>query len=119
LVGAGIPVEEAALDAELLARRALDWDRPTIFARLADEAPPGFETAFRPLLDRRLRREPMAYILGAQEFWGREFLVGPGVLIPRPETELLVEGRWPRFASAARTCRSASWMPAPAAGVWR
>ena len=56
LVGAGIPVEEAALDAELLARRALGWDRPTIFARLADEAPPGFETAFRPLLDRRLRQ---------------------------------------------------------------
>src|SRR5690349_19092727 len=91
LIGAGIDGAEAALDAVLLARQALGWDRATLVARLAEPAPPGFDAAFRPLLERRRQREPMAYILGLQEFWGRDFRVGQGVLIPRPETELLVE----------------------------
>jgi release factor glutamine methyltransferase len=91
LVSAGIDASEAALDAELLARQALGWDRATLVARLADPAPPGFDVTFAPLLERRRRREPMAYILGVQEFWGRDFKVAPGVLIPRPETELLIE----------------------------
>jgi release factor glutamine methyltransferase len=91
LIAAGIEAGEAVLDVELLARHALGWDRATLVARLADAAPGGFEDRFGPLVDRRIRREPMAYILGVQEFWGRDFVVGPGVLIPRPETELLVE----------------------------
>lgn len=90
-MAAGIASEEAALDAELLARDRLGWDRATLVARLADEAPAGLEPAYSAAIERRVRREPMAYILGRQEFWGREFLVGPGVLIPRPETELLIE----------------------------
>jgi release factor glutamine methyltransferase len=91
LIAAGVEPGEAALDAELLAREALDWDRATLVARLADAAPDGLEPRFSALLARRAVREPMAYILGRQEFWGRDFAVGPGVLIPRPETELLVE----------------------------
>jgi len=90
-VAAGIPSEEAGLDAELLARHVLGWDRATLLARAADEPPDGFAAAYEAVLERRGRREPVAYITGHQEFWGRDFLVGRGVLIPRPESELLVE----------------------------
>jgi release factor glutamine methyltransferase len=91
LAAAGIDPAEAALDAELLARDILGWDRAVLLARSADDPPGGFDAAFALAVDRRAAREPMAYIRGRQEFWGREFAVGPGVLIPRPETELLVE----------------------------
>jgi len=103
LEAAGIPRPEAALDAELLARDVLGWDRAAWLAhrdddeRAADErAVPAqgrgaFVAAFEALIARRARREPVAYIRGTQEFYGREFLVGPGVLIPRPETELLID----------------------------
>jgi len=91
LIAAGIDADEAGLDAELLARHVLGWERATLVARLSEPVPLTFDAAFVPLVDRRRRREPMAYILGVQEFWGRDFRVAPGVLIPRPETELLVE----------------------------
>ena len=79
------------MDADLLARHALGWDLATLVSRAADEAPAGFDARFGALIDRRLRREPVAYIRGTQEFWGRDFLVRPGVLIPRPETEFIIE----------------------------
>lgn len=103
LEAAGIPRAEAAFDAELLARDALGWDRATWIARrdederaveaqtVAARGIGAFRAAFDALVARRARREPMAYIRGTQEFYGREFLVGPGVLIPRPETELVVD----------------------------
>lgn len=91
LAAAGIPATEAALDAELLARHALEWDRVTLVAHLPDPAPAGFAESYAALVDRRAAREPLAYIRGIQEFWGRNFGVGPGVLIPRPESELIIE----------------------------
>jgi release factor glutamine methyltransferase len=91
LAGAGIPGHEAALDAELLARDALRCDRAAFLARLRDEMPATAAAAFTSSLERRARREPIAYIRGQQEFWGRNFRVTPAVLIPRPETELIVE----------------------------
>ncbi|MCC7241603.1 MAG: peptide chain release factor N(5)-glutamine methyltransferase [Acidobacteria bacterium] len=91
LAFAGITGAEAALDADLLARHVLGWDRAVFVARMLEEAPPGFADAFEALIARRARREPVAYIRGSQEFWGRDFLVRAGVLIPRPETELIVE----------------------------
>lgn len=91
MVAAGIDADEAALDAELLARHVLGWDRATLVARAVDEPPAGFGDVFAAVIARRLRREPVAYIVGRQEFWGRDFAVRPGVLIPRPETELIVE----------------------------
>lgn len=91
MVAAGIDPDEAALDAELLARHVSGWDRATLVARLVDEPPAGFADAFAAVVARRLLREPVAYIVGQQEFWGRDFAVRPGVLIPRPETELIVE----------------------------
>lgn len=112
LEAAGIPRAEAALDAELLARDVLGWDRATWLARRDDpesavdrevratHGQGAFAAGFEPLVSRRLAREPMAYIRGTQEFYGREFLVGPGVLIPRPETELVVDAA--RTAIAGR-----------------
>ena len=58
---------------------------------LARGSPAGFGGPYETLVARREAREPMAYILGHQEFWGRPFTVTPDVLIPRPETELIVE----------------------------
>jgi release factor glutamine methyltransferase len=91
LAGAGIPEPEAALDAELLARDALRCDRAGLLARLRDKMPAPAVSEFANAVERRVRREPIAYIRGRQEFWGREFLVSSGVLIPRPETELIIE----------------------------
>ena len=59
--------------------------------RQDDPTPDGFEAAFNALIERRARREPAAYIRGLQEFWNRDFEVTPDVLIPRPESELIVE----------------------------
>jgi release factor glutamine methyltransferase len=92
LAAAGIPALEAQLDAELLARVALGgWDRATFIVRSPEPAPPRFAEAFEPLVARRLGREPMAYITGRCEFWGFDVEVTPDVLIPRPESELIVE----------------------------
>ncbi len=88
---AGITAVEAALDAELLARDALGWDRATWIARNIEAPPATFESRFEQLCARRLAREPVAYIRGRQEFYGREFTITRDVLIPRPETELLID----------------------------
>ena len=91
LIRAGIPAEEAALDAEVLARHVLDCDRATLLTRARDPLPSAFDRLYHALIARRVTREPVAYIVGHREFWGLEFDVTPAVLIPRPETELVVE----------------------------
>ena len=91
LVAAGIEPSEAARDVLLLARHVLGWDRATLHARDTDPPPGGFSDAFQRVIDRRARREPIAYLTGVQEFWNRDFAVSPAVLIPRPETELIIE----------------------------
>lgn len=91
LVAAGIEPGEATRDASLLARHVLGWDRATLVTRDSDAASGDFTLAFEQAIERRARREPVAYIRAVQEFWGREFLVSPSVLIPRPETELIIE----------------------------
>jgi release factor glutamine methyltransferase len=91
IAAAGIRPEDAALDAEVLARKVLGCDRAGFIVRLRDEEPAVFAKAYSALVDRRCRREPVAYILGEREFWGLPFEVTPDVLIPRPETELIVE----------------------------
>jgi release factor glutamine methyltransferase len=98
LEDAGISSETAGLDAELLARHLLQWDRATWIARQTDGADETFQKNYGVLLARRIAREPVAYIRGVQEFWGRKFTVTPGVLIPRPETELLIEVAQPILA---------------------
>jgi release factor glutamine methyltransferase len=91
LEAAGIPAREAALDADLLARETLACDRASWLARQLDPVPAGFESSFESLVARRAVREPVAYIRGTQEFYGRDFRVSSAVLIPRPETELLID----------------------------
>ncbi|HUE86290.1 MAG TPA: peptide chain release factor N(5)-glutamine methyltransferase [Vicinamibacterales bacterium] len=90
-IEAGLQPVRAALDADLLARHAAGWDLAAWLVRRAEPASDAFLARFQPLVERRLAREPVAYIRGVQEFWGREYQVTPDVLIPRPETELLIE----------------------------
>jgi release factor glutamine methyltransferase len=91
LCSAGIADVEADLDARLLAERLLGWDTAAFFTHAGDVAPPDFVNRYPLLIERRRNREPIAYISGVQEFWGLSFEVSPAVLIPRPETELIVE----------------------------
>lgn len=79
------------LDAEVLLRHLLDVDRTGLFLQLPDSAPSEISGALDELISRRLTGEPVAYIVGQREFMGLPFHVGPGVLVPRPETEILVE----------------------------
>ena len=90
-VQAGISSTLAGLDAEVLARRVLGWDQARFLTNRDDRATSVFLLNYEPLVARRERREPVSYILGAREFYGLDFEVGPDVLIPRPETELVVE----------------------------
>lgn len=103
LAAAGIPAPEAALDAAGLAMIALGWNRASLLTHDTDPAPAGLAGTLAALVRRRAVREPMAYIRGHQEFWGRDFLVSPDVLIPRPETEQLIEEAlaWRRQRAAA------------------
>ncbi len=78
-------------DADLLVASALGLDRLGLYMRLDQPLLGGEVDRARDLLVRRGRREPTAYIVGRREFFGRDFLVGPGVLVPRPETELIVD----------------------------
>lgn len=84
-------LDEARLEAELLVGHALGMDRLGLFMQLDRPVTPQEVDLARDLLVRRGRREPVAYIIGRREFYGRDFCVGPGVLVPRPETELLVD----------------------------
>jgi release factor glutamine methyltransferase len=88
---AGWSAGDALRDAEALARHVVKWDAAAWLARRRDIAPPGFQTAFDAAIARRLSHEPVAYIVGEREFYGRPFRVTPEVLIPRPETEIVVD----------------------------
>jgi release factor glutamine methyltransferase len=101
LIAAEIAPDEAGRDATLLARHALGLDAASLVTHELDPTPEGFVAGFDALIARRLRREPVAYIRGIQEFWGREFTVSPVVMIPRPETELIVEEALDRAARGA------------------
>ena len=98
LVAAGIPAAEAAFDAELLMRDVLAWDRAAWLTRRDETTSAHAARAFGVLVERRAAREPVAYIRGVQEFYGRAFQVRRGVLIPRPESELLVDEAVARLA---------------------
>jgi release factor glutamine methyltransferase len=91
LRAAGFTPEDADIDSGVIARHLLGWSRADWITRRDEPATPAFTEAFARLIHRRAQREPVAYLLGVKEFYGRDFRVRPGVLIPRPETELVVE----------------------------
>ena len=104
-------VEPARLDAELLLAHVLGLTRLALYLQLDRPVSEAEIAAARELLVRRGKREPVAYILGAREFYGRRFAVDPRVLIPRPETELVVDlarerakARGGTFARIADVC---------------
>jgi release factor glutamine methyltransferase len=84
-------IEDASLEAELLLRHTLKINRTQLYLALEKELSPEDEKAFEILIARRLNGEPSAYITGHREFYGRDFYVNHHTLIPRPESELLVE----------------------------
>jgi release factor glutamine methyltransferase len=80
-----------ALEAKMLLAHAAGFAREQLVLRAPDTLPAAIAQTYASLVARRLAGEPVAYLLGVREFYGRRFAVAPGVLIPRPETELLVE----------------------------
>src|SRR4029434_4145392 len=84
-------IENHRLDVDVLLRHALDMDKEQLYVNGDAPISAGQEAMFRELLLRRSRREPVAYITGHKEFWSLDLVVTPAVLIPRPETEMLVE----------------------------
>ncbi len=84
-------VETPRLDAELMLSEATGWDRATLAADRGRGVPASAARSFAEMVRRRLRREPVAYILGRRGFRSIELAVDRRVLVPRPETELLVE----------------------------
>jgi release factor glutamine methyltransferase len=90
--------DTSRLDAELLMAHALATSRDDLLLRrLDDPVPPEFE----PLLARREAGEPVAYITGRRAFWTIELEVGPGALVPRPDTETLIEAAVEHFGTRA------------------
>lgn len=89
LTDAGI--DTARLDAEVLLRHVLGVDRTRLFVMLPDAMPDDRVGAYADLVARRVAGEPVAYLVGTREFMGLEFRTTPEVLIPRPDTEPLVE----------------------------
>ncbi len=100
LRAAGIQPAEADLSARLLAEHLLGWDTARLFTAGGEVEPAGFAGEFDALVSRRAAREPLHYIVGHREFWGLEFEVTPAVLIPRGDTELIVEVALGLFPSA-------------------
>jgi release factor glutamine methyltransferase len=84
-------IPDARLEAEVMVMNVMRMPRQDLFAQQEAEVGPPQERALQEIVQRRLKREPLAYILGYKEFYGINLLVNPSVLIPRPETESLVE----------------------------
>ena len=82
--------ESPRLDAEILLCRTIDMPRSYLFAHPEDELDALTQARFEEVVARRETGMPMAYITGVREFWSHEFAVSPATLVPRPETELLV-----------------------------
>lgn len=101
LVAAGIAADEAAIDIDLYARTILGWDRTRLIVEQQAPPPAALEPRFSEWIARREQREPTAYIVGKREFWGLEFTVSPSVLIPRPESEFIVEEAVERLRNTA------------------
>ncbi|MSQ28583.1 MAG: peptide chain release factor N(5)-glutamine methyltransferase [Dehalococcoidia bacterium] len=108
-----IATGEARIEAEVLLRHHTGLARAQLLTRGGDPLDPEVEAAVHESLRRRLRGEPLAYITGHREFFGLEFAVDARVLIPRPETELLVETALEWVKAASIESRGTTSPPAP------
>lgn len=106
-----LPVSEelARLDAEVLLSHILGITRAQLFARLSEPLPARAVPAFEALVERRLAYEPVPYLVGHKAFYGLDLVVNRAVLIPRPETEVLVE-RALRHIDTLAASRSEVWV---------
>ncbi len=95
-------IADAALDAETLLRHVLGWDRARLVTGAREFVTQAEAARFHSLVDERAARRPLQHLVGTQAFWRHEFLVTPDVLIPRPETEILVEAALARLAPLER-----------------
>jgi len=102
LMQAGWTPEDSRRDATLLARGLLGWDQARWLTEARTEAPADFADRLSPLVARRAGHEPIAYIAGQREFYGRTFAVSPDVLIPRPDTETVVDAALECLVELAR-----------------
>ncbi len=84
-------IDDARFEAEVLLRHATGLNRAQLYASLTDEIDPAAQQRFEAAIAERTTRKPLAYITGTREFYRLEFRVTPDVLIPRPESELLVD----------------------------
>ena len=94
----GVEAETAKLEAQLLLQHALNVNRAWLIAHEYENLAPSIEAAYRAMLERRLNGEPIAYILGYREFYGLKLKVSVDTLIPRADTETLVEAALARVA---------------------
>jgi release factor glutamine methyltransferase len=84
-------IEQPRADAEILLSRTLNLQRVDLYLRYDQPLSADERSRFKTLIKRRINREPVAYIIGTKEFWTIDLMITPDVLIPRPETECLVE----------------------------
>ena len=107
LRAAGLSSAEADLSARVLAEHLLGWSTERFLVDAVAPEPDGFSDRYDAVIARRAAREPVPYITGRREFWGLSLEVTPDVLIPRPETELIVEATLDLFPDAAVPFRAA------------
>lgn len=98
-VSLAIPIDEAVIDARLLLQQSLAASHAWLIAHINDELTDAQVAFFQQLLARRLEGEPVAYILGMREFYGLPLKTTPATLIPRPDTETLVEAALDKLPS--------------------
>ena len=108
LRAAGFTADEARRDAVVIARGLRHWSMADWLVQSRAEAPPDFQTMFDALVARRAAHEPVAYLLGEKEFYGRLFRVTHDTLVPRPETEGLVDAALAWLRQRARHSREAA-----------
>lgn len=99
----GLEAATARIEVQMLLQHVCGVSRAFLIAHPEWVPPPEQEAAYRALLQRRLDGEPLAYLLGEREFFGLSFQVSPATLIPRPDTELLVELALQRLSEPSRT----------------
>ncbi len=98
----GLELPEASFEANLLCQQVLNVNRAWLISHQSDALEANQQAGFEALLQRRLNGEPMAYILGSREFYGLQLKTTPATLIPRPDTETLVEAAFAKIPQNTR-----------------